>query len=66
MTKTKKSPKRSSGTITIGREGFAKISAVEGIKPSRRMTEEFKEFDRQGLSPAERRRELARKYGAKS
>jgi hypothetical protein len=65
MTKTTKSPKRSSGTYTIGREGFAKISAVEGIKPSRGMDEDFREFDKKGLPPAERRRALARKYGAK-
>jgi hypothetical protein len=65
MAKMTKSPKRSSGSYTIGREGFSKISAVEGIKPSRQVDENFREFDKQGLSPAERRRALARKYGAK-
>jgi len=60
-----KSPQRSPAGYTLGRTGFAKISAVEGIKPSRRLDEDFREFDRKGLSPAERRRELVRKYGAK-
>ncbi len=63
MAKTPKTPKRASGTYTIGREAFAKISAVESIKPNRRMAEDFKEFERQGLSPAECSRELGRKYG---
>jgi hypothetical protein len=65
MAKVTKSPKRTSGSYTIGRKGFSKISAVEGIKPSQRVDEDFREFDRQGLSPAERRRALARKYGEK-
>ncbi|HEX3653821.1 MAG TPA: hypothetical protein VHU18_13460 [Rhizomicrobium sp.] len=54
------------GAYTIGRDRFAKISEVEGIKPSRRLQEEFREFDRKGLSAAERRHILARKYAEKS
>lgn len=66
MAKATKSPKRSSvGTYTVGREAFSKISAVEGIKTSPRMDKDFREFDRQGLSAAERRRVLAGKYGNK-
>jgi hypothetical protein len=64
MGKTMKSARRTGG-FTIGRSGFAKISAVEGLAPSRRLKEDFHEFDRLGLSAAERRRALARKYGAK-
>ena len=65
MTKTK-TPKRSSGgTFTIGRERFSKISAVEGIKLSRRTDETFREFDQRGLSAEERRREITRRYGRK-
>lgn len=60
-----KSPIRTR-TSTIGRSGFAKISAVEGIKVSRRAEEDFREFDRQGLSAAERRKALLRKYGYKA
>lgn len=64
MAKITKSSSRS-GTFIIGRNGFAKIGAVEGIAPSRSLDKDFREFDRQGLSAAERRRALARKYGRK-
>jgi hypothetical protein len=63
MAKTTKTPRRSSGTHTIGRDSFSKISAVEGIRTSPRVEKDFREFDRQGLSAAERRRALASKYG---
>jgi hypothetical protein len=67
MVKTSKLPKRrSTSTVTIGRRGFAKISEIEGIKLSPEAEEDFREFDRQGLSPAARRRALIRKYGRKS
>jgi hypothetical protein len=66
MAKTTKSTGRSSGTYTVGRERFAKISAVEGIRTSRRVDQDFREFEKKGLSPAERRRELAGKYGRKN
>jgi hypothetical protein len=52
--------------FTIGREKFQKISAVEGIHLNRGMHEEFREFDRQGMPAAERRRILVAKYGRKS
>lgn len=67
MVKTSKlSRRRSASTVTIGRRGFAKISEIEGIKLSPEAEEDFREFDRQGLSPAARRRALIRKYGRKS
>ncbi len=56
---TKSPPAR----YTLGRKSFAKISEVEGIKPSDALEAEFREFDRQGLSPKARRARLARKYG---
>jgi len=65
MTKAK-SAGRASASYTIGRKNFAKISAVDGIRPRRRVEAEFKEFDRLELSPADRRREIARKYDHKS
>jgi hypothetical protein len=61
MAKTTKPPMNSSSYI-LGRSGFAKISAVEGIRPSRQMDKDFREFDRKGLSAEERRSELASKY----
>jgi hypothetical protein len=60
---TTKSGKRPSKGFTLGRQGFAKISAVEGIKMSRAMDAEFREFDRKGLSPEQRRKAIAAKYG---
>lgn len=58
-----KSAKRPDRRYTIGGRGFAKISAVEGIRLTEAMDEDFREFDRQGLSAAERRKAIARKYG---
>lgn len=60
------SKRRPTSSVTIGRRGFAKISAIEGIKLSAEAEEDFREFDRLGLSPAARRRALLRKYGRKS
>jgi hypothetical protein len=59
----KKSSKRTpSAKFVIGRERFTQISAVEGIKPSAAMKKRTAEFERQGLSPAERRREIIKAY----
>jgi hypothetical protein len=66
MVKTKKTTRRSGSPYTVGREPFAKIAAVEGVRASARVEEDFREFDRKGLSPEERRREILRKYGRKS
>jgi hypothetical protein len=49
-------------TITIGRDRFEKICAVEGIKLTVAMKKRFAEFDRKGLSTAERRREIIKIY----
>jgi len=49
--------------FTIGRAGFAKISAVEGIQLTPEMDADFREFERQALSPEQRRRVIAEKYG---
>lgn len=56
------SGKRVSAKFVLGRERFAQISAVEGIKPTAAMKKRAAEFDRQGLSPAERRREIIKIY----
>jgi hypothetical protein len=48
-------------TTTIGRDRFEKICAVEGIKLTPAMKKRFEEFE--GLSPAERRREILKVYG---
>ncbi len=64
MAEITKKRRRKSGAYTLGRKRFAKISAVEGIEMAS-VEREFEEFERRGLSPDERRREIARKYGAK-
>ncbi len=48
--------------MTLGRERFAKISAVEGIELTPRMKQRGAEFDRQGLSAEERRRGIIRAH----
>jgi hypothetical protein len=53
-------------TITLGRDRFEKICAVEGIKLTSAMKRRFAEFDRKGLSSAERRREIIKAYGKTS
>ncbi len=64
MAKATKNPKSAAGYI-LGRQNFAKISAVEGIRLSRDQNEDFGNFDRKALSPKARRAALAAKYGAK-
>jgi hypothetical protein len=48
--------------LIIGRERFAKISAVEGIELSPEMKRRADEFDRGAVSGAERRRTILRSY----
>lgn len=59
-----KSPKR--GTFTLGRNRFAKISEIEGIKVSHQMHQELEDLHRAGHTAAERRRILASRYGTKA
>jgi hypothetical protein len=61
-TRKKSSAKKRVAKVVIGRDRFAKISAVEGIKPSAAMRKRVAQFDRQGLSAAERRREIIKAY----
>jgi hypothetical protein len=53
-------------TLTLGLVGFAKISAVEGVMLRASTKTMFADFDRRGLSPAERRREIFEKHAKKS
>lgn len=48
--------------FVIGREGFAKISAVEGIRLSRQMIERARQADRDGLSHEQRREAIIRAH----
>jgi hypothetical protein len=49
--------------VTIGRTGFARISAIEGIRLTEEMWDDFRAFDLKRLSNAERRKTILRKYG---
>lgn len=65
MSNRKKPSVKTSGTaakLVVGRERFAKISAIEGIVPSAAMKARVARFDRQGLSAAERRREILKAH----
>jgi hypothetical protein len=64
ITKAKRPAKAK--TLTLGLVGFAKISAVEGITLRASTTKMFADFDRRGLSPAERRREIFAKHAKKA
>ena len=65
MTKTLNPPStKAAKGYTLGRTGFAKISAVEGIKLSPEMEARFRDFDKRGLSPNERRVAIARAFGS--
>jgi len=55
--------KRPTKGYTLGRRGFAKISAIEGIRLTPAMDEDFRDLDRRRLSAEERRQILLRKYG---
>ena len=54
--------KASAKSYTLGRAGFAKISAIEGIHLTPEMEAQFLDFDRQGLSPDDRRKAIAHAF----
>jgi len=47
---------------TIGRDAFAKISAVEGIYLTKELRQDFQMFEEKGLSPKDRREAISKKY----
>jgi hypothetical protein len=67
-TRPKRVAKRAAkgATLTLGLVGFASISAVEGIRMRPSTRKMFADFDRRGLSPAERRREIFEKHAKKT
>lgn len=62
MTKKPATTRDAKAGFTLGRKGFAKISAVEGIRLSADMEKSFRDFDRQGLSAGDRRKTIARAF----
>ena len=63
MKPTGRKAKAKSEPVTLGRDAFAHISAVEGIALDPEMDEDFRSFDRRNLPAGARRLALARKYG---
>jgi hypothetical protein len=64
---TKPSKKKAaSAKFVLGRGAFAKISAVEGIALTPAMKKRAADFERRGLTPAERRREILKVYRKKA
>ena len=58
---TKISRESRTGKFVVGRKAFAKVSSIEGIRPSKELLDDLKRLER---VPAERRREMiAEKYG---
>jgi hypothetical protein len=49
-------------SFILGRERFARISAVEGIALTDEMRATLEGFDREGLSHAERRRAIVKRF----
>lgn len=52
--------------FTLGRDRFARISAVEGIALTDEMRAMLKDFDRDGLSAEERRRAILSRFAPRS
>ena len=50
----------------LGRNRFGKISEVEGIQLSRPMKRAFAEFDRKGISAAQRRQRIIGRFKARA
>ena len=48
--------------VILGREGFARISAVEGIELTADMRATLDRFDREGLSAEARRRDILARF----
>ncbi len=55
-----------SRSLTLGLAAFAKISAVEGIRLGADSKRMFAEFDRRGMTDAQRRRAIVEKHAKKA
>lgn len=58
----KRQAPRAARPVTIGRDRFRKISAVEGLSLTYSAREEFDLDEDSGLTPEERRRRIINKY----
>lgn len=62
MNKVSQNQKGSNAGYVIGRDTFAKISAVEGIHLTKEMQKDFSLFEQKNLSPEDRRTAISEKY----
>lgn len=53
-------------TLTLGLTAFEKISAVEGVRLDADSKRMFAEFDRRGMTDAQRRKAIAEKHAKKA
>jgi hypothetical protein len=60
--RSSRSQRPSSRGLTLGPKWGEKINAIEGIKLTPAAEKRAADFDRRGLSPAERRREILRAH----
>ncbi|MEK7157191.1 MAG: hypothetical protein AAB709_01415 [Patescibacteria group bacterium] len=58
----KASHQSENGGYIIGRQVFAKISAIEGIHLTQELSRDFQSFEQHRLSPEDRRQAIASKY----
>lgn len=62
--RSRTSTSNSTRGFVLGRDRFARISAVEGVVLTAEMREMLERFDREGLSAAERRRAILARFTA--
>ena len=60
--KTVANDRLASAELVIGRERFVRISAVEGIVPTAAMKKRLADFEKRGLTAAERRKEIIKAH----
>ena len=65
MPRSRSRPSPPSRGFVLGRERFARISAVEGIALTDEMRAILERFDREGLSADERRRAILARFSTK-
>ncbi len=65
MPRARSRPSPPSRGFVLGRERFARISAVEGIALTDEMRATLERFDREGLSADERRRAILARFSTK-
>jgi hypothetical protein len=66
MKSASRTPKPTAKSLTLGLAGFAKISAIEGVRLSSDSRRMFAEFERKGLSAEQRRKAIAAKHAKKA